>query len=94
MKGINEIQHLVADVTEAVNLAFAQGRESGMKEQGLLNHKLSDPKEMLKQFLAYTRKFKPVIYDDKPAFRDGDVLWTEESVISNFLLSSGYNDPD
>lgn len=88
------IQHLIDDSRENVVMAYDEGFKDGVNHQDKIYASVIDPKKMLVEFVSFMKGFKLVKLDDEKLFSNGEHLVTDESIVSNFLLRTGYNEKD
>lgn len=89
-----QLKDIISDAEYLIKEAYDRGLKDGQAEQFSINEKLSDPKIILMDFLSHVKKFKLVSYDDTKLFSNGEYLMTDESIISDFLLSRDYGSED
>jgi len=88
------IDDLISESTIAVVDAYERGVIHGMEKQNEVNKRLADPKNILRDFITFVKGFKLVIYDDVKMYSNGEHLITDESLISNFLMRTDYEEKD
>lgn len=82
------------DAVFLISEAYDRGYKEGMKQQFAINEKLSNPRIILKDFIGYIKQFKLILYNEEKLFSNGEHLMTDDSFISNFLLSRDYDQED
>lgn len=88
------IKDIESDALFLLSEAYDRGYNKGKQEQFSINEKLSNPKVILKDFVGYVKQFKLILYNEEKLFSNGEHLMTDDSLISNFLLSRDYNQED
>jgi hypothetical protein len=90
----DQVEDIIAEATISVVDAYNRGFKHGVEKQTIVNDKLANPRIILMDFLEFVKKFKLVMYDEQKMFSTEDYIITDDSLISNFLMRTDYEEKD
>ena len=90
----NPIEEIADEVKVLMMEAYKTGYQHGVVHQNNVNEKLSNPRIILKDFITFVKGFKLVMYDEQKMFSTDEYIITDESLVSNFLMRTDYEEKD
>ena len=94
MTNEDPVEDIIAEAKISVIDAYNRGFNHGVEKQTIVNERLADPRNILRDFITFVKGFKLVMYDDVKMYSNGEHLITDDSLISNFLLRTDYENKD
>lgn len=94
MKTEDPVEDVIEEMKILIVHTYERGVQDGIQKQNAVNNRLADPRNILRDFITFVKGFKLVIYDDVKMYSNGEHLITDESLISNFLMRTDYEEKD
>lgn len=94
MTNEDPVEDIIAEAKISIIDAYNRGVNHGIEKQTIVNERLANPRNILRDFITFVKGFKLVIYDDVKMYSNGEHLITDDSLISNFLMRTDYENED